>query len=91
MPTGVCIAMLGFALTLISFGMDEITNPRLLSTRRWRNAVGEDASESYTPVRLHEPALGSEPSKDVLLSIQDLKVAFVGETARCRCGQRGVL
>ena len=62
-PTGVCIAMLGFALTLISFGMDEITNPRLLSTRRWRNAVGEDASESYTPVRLNEPAVATEPPK----------------------------
>lgn len=79
-PTGVCIATLGFALTLISFGMDEITNPRLLSTRRWRNAVGKEASESYTPVRLNETALGSETSKDVLLSIQDLKVAFVGDT-----------
>ena len=78
-PTGVCIAMLGFALTLISFGMDEITNPRLLSTRRWRNAVGEEASESYTPVRLIEAVKDSEPSEKALLSIQDVKVAFVGD------------
>ena len=79
-PTGVCIAMLGFALTLISFGMDEITNPRLLSTRRWRNEVGSEASESYTPVRLIEPFtnLGSF-STTALLSIQNLQVAFVGE------------
>jgi ABC-type glutathione transport system ATPase component/ABC-type dipeptide/oligopeptide/nickel transport system permease subunit len=79
-PTGVCIAMLGFALTLISFGMDEITNPRLLSTRRWRTVVGEDASEAYTPVRLSESSpVAVVPDDSVLLSIQDLKVAFVGQ------------
>ena len=42
--------------------------------RRWRNAVGDDASESYTPVRLNEPAVATESSKNVLLSIQDLKL-----------------
>ena len=77
-PTGICIALLGFALTLISFGMDEITNPRLLSTRRWRNVIGEEASEAYTPVRLNEEP-NNTGSTDALLSIQDLKVAFVGE------------
>ena len=79
-PTGVCIAMLGFALTLISFGMDEITNPRLLSTRRWRAVVGEEASEAYTPVRLNESSsVAGVPDDSVLLSIQDLKVSFVGQ------------
>lgn len=79
-PTGVCIAMLGFALTLISFGMDEITNPRLLSTRRWRTVVGLDASEAYTPVRLSKPKpVAVVPDDSVLLSIQDLKVSFVGQ------------
>ena len=28
-PPGVCIAMVGFSLTLINYGIDEITNPRL--------------------------------------------------------------
>lgn len=28
-PPGVCIALVGFALTLINYGIDEITNPRL--------------------------------------------------------------
>ncbi|HLU11588.1 MAG TPA: ABC transporter permease, partial [Oceanobacillus sp.] len=28
-PPGVCIALLGFSLTLINYGIDEITNPRL--------------------------------------------------------------
>lgn len=49
-PTGACVALIGFALTMISFGMDEITNPRLLSTRIWRNKAGKLASESYTEV-----------------------------------------
>lgn len=49
-PTGLCIALVGFALTMISFGMDEVTNPRLLSTRIWKDRLGKTASESYTPV-----------------------------------------
>ena len=49
-PTGLCIAFVGFALTMISFGMDEITNPRLLSTRIWKKRVSQHASESYTEV-----------------------------------------
>jgi peptide/nickel transport system permease protein len=31
-PAGLCIAMLGMALTLINFGIDEFVNPRLRST-----------------------------------------------------------
>jgi len=31
-PTGVCVAWVGFSLTLISFGIDEITNPRLATS-----------------------------------------------------------
>ena len=39
-PTGLCVALVGFALTLVSFGFDEITNPRLASERRWREHLG---------------------------------------------------
>lgn len=31
-PAGACIALLGMALTLVNFGIDEIVNPRLRST-----------------------------------------------------------
>ena len=31
-PTGLCIAITGFAMTLINFGIDEITNPRLAAS-----------------------------------------------------------
>ncbi|MCC6803058.1 MAG: ABC transporter permease [Anaerolineae bacterium] len=30
-PPGICIALVGFSLTLINYGIDEITNPRLRS------------------------------------------------------------
>lgn len=33
-PPGVCIALLGTGLTLVNFGLDEVLNPRLRSTRR---------------------------------------------------------
>ena len=39
-PTGFCIAMISFALTLINFGIDEVSNPRLLSERLW--GTGEE-------------------------------------------------
>lgn len=32
-PTGLGIALTGFALTLVNFGIDEVTNPRLAATR----------------------------------------------------------
>ncbi|MAJ43768.1 MAG: peptide ABC transporter permease [Candidatus Marinimicrobia bacterium] len=32
-PTGLCIAFVSFGLTLINYGIDEISNPRLLSER----------------------------------------------------------
>lgn len=34
-PTGLCVALIGFALVLINFAIDEITNPRLRSERSW--------------------------------------------------------
>jgi len=39
-PAGLAIALVGFGLTLLNFGIDEVTNPRLRSEREWRKAVG---------------------------------------------------
>lgn len=47
-PTGLGVALTGFALTLINFGIDEVTNPRLRATR---DQAGPPTS---TPV-LHAP------------------------------------
>ena len=35
-PSGVCIALVAFALALVNYGVDEVTNPRLRTTRRRR-------------------------------------------------------
>ena len=32
-PTGVCVALVGFALTMLSYAIDEVTNPRLAADR----------------------------------------------------------
>lgn len=38
-PTGLGVALVGFSLALINFGLDEISNPRLSVERRWRSAL----------------------------------------------------
>jgi peptide/nickel transport system permease protein len=50
-PTGLSIALVSFALTLINFGIDEATNPRLISERYWRKEVPIESIEiGITPV-----------------------------------------
>ncbi|HYH98264.1 ABC transporter permease [Hyalangium sp.] len=34
-PTGVCVALIGFALVLVNFAIDELSNPRLRAERTW--------------------------------------------------------
>ena len=51
-PTGLCVALVGFALTMLNSGFDELTNPRLQLERVWREhllARGRKATRS-TPV-----------------------------------------
>ena len=38
-PAGLCIAVLGMALSLINFGIDEYVNPRLRSAGEWARAL----------------------------------------------------
>lgn len=52
-PAGLCIAMLGMALALINFGIDEFVNPRLRSTgqnARGMRKRGIVARIGFTPV-----------------------------------------
>ena len=50
-PTGLSIALVSFGLTLINFGIDEATNPRLISERRWKKHVPDHLIETgVTPV-----------------------------------------
>ena len=51
-PTGLCVALVGFGLVMLNSGFDEITNPRLQMERAWRThlqATGQPVSRS-TPV-----------------------------------------
>jgi peptide/nickel transport system permease protein len=51
-PTGLAVALVGFGLTLLNSGFDEITNPRLRLERIWREHLalrGEQPTRS-TPV-----------------------------------------
>ena len=52
-PAGLCVALVGFGLTLLNSGFDEITNPRLALERAWR---------AYLARRRHVP----EPSTPVV-------------------------
>ena len=53
-PTGLSIAIVSFALTLINFGIDEVSNPRLISERLWRNKVPKELiHHGTTPVFNH--------------------------------------
>jgi peptide/nickel transport system permease protein len=45
-PPGLCIALLGAALAMVNFGLDEIFNPRLRVYRKPRNRPGAHAAGS---------------------------------------------
>jgi peptide/nickel transport system permease protein len=48
-PTGLCIALLGFALALLNFAIDEIADPRLQVQKVWRRRVRR-VDPGLTPV-----------------------------------------
>ncbi len=50
-PTGISIAIVSFSLTLINFGIDEVTNPRLIAERVWRESLPKNKIiNGITPV-----------------------------------------
>ena len=55
-PAGLCVALVGFALTMLNSGFDEITNPRLQMERAWRAHLARagQAPSRSTPV-VREP------------------------------------
>ena len=51
-PTGLSVAIISFSLTLINFGIDEVTNPRLISERIWKEKISNDEIiDGVTPFR----------------------------------------
>ncbi|HWE31362.1 MAG TPA: ABC transporter permease subunit, partial [Polyangia bacterium] len=65
-PAGLCVALLGFALTLVSFALDAVTNPRLAQRPRRR-------AEAVTPSAT-KPIAASVDGP--LVRIRDLTVAY---------------
>ena len=56
-PTGLCVALVGFGLTMLNSGFDEISNPRLQLERAWRAhliGLGRRPSRSTPVVIEHE-------------------------------------
>lgn len=56
-PTGLCIAMVGFSLALVNFAIDEVTNPRLRSEAHYLNLLKRAGLSpgSSTPVIKAKP------------------------------------
>jgi peptide/nickel transport system permease protein len=55
-PAGLCVALVGFGLTLLNSGFDEITNPRLTLEHAWRAYLvrhGQAPGRSTPVVREH--------------------------------------
>jgi peptide/nickel transport system permease protein len=53
-PTGLGVALVGFGLTLVNYGVDEQTNPRLRSERLWQALLGSRlATVDRTPYAPH--------------------------------------
>ena len=53
-PTGLCVALVGFGLVMLNSGFDEVTNPRLQLERAWRTHLqraGQRATRSTPVVR----------------------------------------
>ena len=70
MYLGLGIALVGFALALINFGLDEVTNPRLSVDRIWRRRLkdlGQTPSSLSAYVKL--PKAKQSPIENVQVSL----------------------
>ncbi len=75
LPTGLCIALVGFALTMLNFAIDEVTNPRL---RGQRSSV---AAKTLEDERAEKRAARERPKappgeKRPVLAVRNLVVEF---------------
>ena len=62
-PPGLCVALVGCALTLLNSALDEVTNPRLRAEQETRDALRTQhlqAGRATPVVRRQQPALGSQ-------------------------------
>jgi peptide/nickel transport system permease protein len=90
-PAGLAIAVLGTALSLVNFGIDEFINPRLrqagIGTKKAQR--GQVSAKRTRRVKHQGPAVKrpaptpfTQDSTDVVLDVRDLRVEYVGEGGR---------
>lgn len=80
LPSGLCIAFVAFALSLLNYAVDEVTNPRLRVPRRRRagvHAPGGGTVVSAAAETGTSPANGHGPTP--VLEVRDLTVEYRGE------------
>ena len=85
-PSGLCIALVAFALALINYGVDEVTNPRLRSTRR-RRRTSRRRRDGRHPGGEPMSTLTSRDDAPVL-EVTDLCVEYRGENRTVRAVDR---
>ncbi len=88
-PAGLAIALLGTGLSLVNFGIDEFINPRLrqagIGTKKAQKAQAKArrAKTVRRPARVRGQRPPHQPfdrqTSDVLLSIENLHVDYIGE------------
>jgi peptide/nickel transport system permease protein len=92
-PAGLAIALLGTALSLVNFGIDEFINPRLrqanIGTKRAQRAQVKPARRPRSrtaPTRVVRPtaAAFTPDSTDVVLDVRNLVVEYAGEHGATR-------
>lgn len=59
-PPGICVALLGMSLVLLNYGLDELGNPRLRSTRLGKRVTGKRAWRPTDPTPVMIEAAGGE-------------------------------
>ncbi len=80
-PSGMCIALVAFGLTMINYGMDEITNPRLRAERDLNNVLkAASSANSATSAQPRSSGAPLRPLPGELLDVRDLHVEYM--TAR---------
>jgi len=67
LPTGLCIALVGFGLSLVNFGIDGVANPRLRPVKH--RAEREPG---------HGPARAADEPEALALELRELRVAYPG-------------
>ncbi|MBK8256799.1 MAG: dipeptide ABC transporter ATP-binding protein [Polyangiaceae bacterium] len=72
LPTGLCIALVGFALTMLNFAIDEVTNPRLRTERAAKANPAEPPADNAPRDKAPLPEGDPRP----VLSVRHLVVEF---------------